>query len=206
MTKRRIPRIINCLSTILRPMLPVAGHGTIGTGLHPPPGHRPRNDDLCQGDQLCVTGGVQRARGASTAGWRCPCRCRRSWVPFWVEERGSSRHSVLPWDCSRISPLASSLHFSLEAPLQVHRMTLLRMPPLPWSFRHLPLWMNSLWLNCQFSAGSEPLQVQITTCARLDELLPRSSRHLLPKPTTCGGLLVVVGEGLGDGLADTADV
>src|SRR5579871_1013936 len=129
-----------------------------------------------------------------------------SWVPFLVEERGSSRHSVLPWDCSRISPLASSLHFSLEAPLQVHRMTLLRMPPLPWSFRHLPLWMNSLLLNCQFSAGSEPLQVQITTCARLDELLPRSSRHLLPKPTTCGGLLVVVGEGLGDGLADTADV
>ena len=44
--------------------------------------------------------------------------------------------------------------------------------------------MNSPLLNFQFSAGSEPLHDQITTAARLAELLPLSSMHFPSKPTT----------------------
>ena len=86
-------------------------------------------------------------------------------------------------------------------------MTLLRLPPFPWSFRHLPLWTNSLLLNCQFSAWSEPLHDQITTTARLAELLYLSSTHLLSKPTIgCTGPETGVGDGPGDGLEDAAGV
>src|SRR5580704_11035879 len=112
--------------------------------------------------------------------------------------------SVLLWDCSRISPLASTLHFSFAAPLQLHRMTLLRLPPFPWSFRHLPLCLNSLLLYCQFSAWSEPLHDQITTWARLAELLPLSSRHFPSKPLT--GCTDDDPEVLGLGLGEAWDV
>src|SRR5690348_1657943 len=62
-----------------------------------------------------------------------------SWVPSFFEEAGSSRQYWPPRAFMTHSPLALCVHFSLAPPLQVYRITLLPLPPVRWSLRHLPL-------------------------------------------------------------------
>ena len=56
--RRRIPRIISSLSSLISPHGPQwMGRGTIGTGLHLADVRHAANGDLYPGDQLCVQGG-----------------------------------------------------------------------------------------------------------------------------------------------------
>jgi hypothetical protein len=58
-----------------------------------------------------------------------------------------------------------------------------------------------LLVNRQFCAWSVPLHDQITTWARLAELLNLSSAHVPAKPLTgCTEPVIGVGDGPGDGL------
>src|SRR5579862_718618 len=108
-----------------------------------------------------------------------------SWVPLVVELPGSFRQSSPCVERLRTnSPLLEWNHFSFEPPLQAQRITLVPLPPLPWSFTHLPLCLISPPENENPWAESELLHDQMMTLAPFAELLPLSSRHLPPYPLT----------------------
>jgi len=111
-----------------------------------------------------------------------------SWVPPEVLLPGSSRHSspcdLLPSTNSPSLPVW--VHISSGARSQVHKITLVPLPPLARSFAHLPSCTSSPLVNFHPWAESAPLHVQMMTSVRSARLLPLSSRHLPPYPLISG--------------------
>src|SRR5512146_1649005 len=109
-----------------------------------------------------------------------------SWVPARLEEPGSVRHSVPPWDPRTYSWRELWVHAWLAAPVHLARTTLPPFPALPLSVMHAPPCTSLPWLNAHCSAAAL-LQAAVTT------LVPVTLAHRFAKPLiTCDAASVTV--------------